>query len=234
MLNNEQYTDGGASDNLSIVGGKWTMRVEEGTVGAEPRKLTKGKHEGATVWEVSYLNVIGYLESGRLVENEHIGMQAEILLKDGAESYLISLPASVKDMSIYLKTIIEALPNIDAHETVVFCLEDTGKKTRTGTPKYRLKVRQNNKVVPSYYVDIKDNGAGGYNIIPKNGMPEASLLRDGSKDYSEQNDFLLMKFEEYFADFSGRQSGDSGDMYKENPPDEPVEEEPADDDPIPF
>ena len=231
-LDNKQYTDNSTSDNLSVVGGKWTKRVEEGTPEAESRKLTKGKHEGTVVWEIGYSNVYGLLSSGHLVDNEHIGMQAEILLRDGDESYLVSLPASVKDMSMYLKTIIEALPNLNPNEIVTFSLVDTGKKTRTGGIKYRLKVRQNDKVVPSHYIDIKDDGNGGYNIIPKNGMPEAAKLRDGTKDYSEQNDFLLMKFEEFFEQINSSQVDVSNeDDEPPFPADVPEEDDTGD---IPF
>lgn len=201
-LGNETFTR--SSNSISVVGGKWTKRVEAGTVGAVERKLTKGKHEGEVVYEVGYPTISGRLVSGRLVESDMVGMTAEILLNDGNEEFSLSFSASVKEMSQHLKNIVRCLPNVDTSKDVALNIrQHPTKKTRTGNPVCYLGVYQDKKQVSDFYCEWKTGADGKKVPVMMNGMPEAERLRDGSYDFRDQNEFLLVKFEDYFADFQG-------------------------------
>lgn len=201
-LGNETFTR--SSNSISVVGGKWTKRVEAGTIGAVERKLTKGKHEGESVFEVGYPTISGRLVSGKLVESEMVGMTAEIILNDGNEEFSLSFSASVKEMSQHLKNLVRALPNVDTSKEVALNIrQHPTKKTRTGNPVCYLGVYQDKKQVSDFYCEWKTGADGRKYPEMLNGMPEAEKLRDGSYDFRDQNDFLLQKFEDYFADFQG-------------------------------
>jgi hypothetical protein len=95
------------------------MRVEENTPGAVPRKLTKGKNEGSTVYELHY-NALSdvHLMGGKLVESEHItGLTAEIELKDfrSGETYTAALPAVIgltSSVSMALITLLQGITGV--------------------------------------------------------------------------------------------------------------------------
>ena len=200
-LSDKQFTQ--SNNSLSIIGGKFTKRVQEGTIGAISRKITKGKHEGETIYEVGYPTLSGFLASGNLVDNEQIGMQAVIILKDADGEYELSFSAGVKEMSQHLKAIIRSLPNIDPSKETFFSIkENPKKKTRTGNPVFNLGVYQDGHRVKDFYTEWHKNEKGENVCTNLNGLPDAEKLRDGTYDYRDQNEFLLMRFEEYFSDFS--------------------------------
>lgn len=190
------------SDSFSVVGGKFTQRVAEGTVGSTARQLTKGKNAGTTVYEIGYPTIEGFIDHGKIVESE-IGCTAEIGLKDQSGVSVVSFQANVKDMSQYLKTLIRCLPNLDPSKPIAMSISQSNKKkTKFGGPVFYLGVYQDDRKVSDFYVEWKD--VGGQKVANHlHGYPESKKLRDGSYDYSEQNEFLLMKFEEYFADYEG-------------------------------
>ena len=185
----------GGGHKISIVGGKWTLRVAEGTPGAESRKLTKGKNAGQQVYELKYSAIEGFIQSGRLTENEFIGLEAEVSLADGRDNYDISLPAE----SRYLKEFIKRLPNINPAETVRMELVlNPKRKTRTGGDCFNLHVLQNGRMVDDFYTDWKRGADGKPVATLKHGMPEAVKTRTGW-DFKAQDEFLFDKFEEFFA-----------------------------------
>lgn len=188
--------------SFSVVSGTFRKRVPEGTIGAVPRKLTKGKNEGQTVFESCFLTIDGILSGGRLVQSDQIGCTAEIDLTDACGTDTVSFSAGVKEMSQYLKSFVRCLPNINPAEPIYLNLtERQGKKTKFGNPVYYMNVYQNNRKVKDAYVEFKTGADGKKFAVHLHDYPEAEQMRDGSYDYRDQNEFLLMKFEEYFADF---------------------------------
>ena len=177
--------------NLSIVGGKFTLRVEEGTDGAESRLLTKGKNEGKEVWELKYKTLEGKVISGILEENDMIGLQAIVMIiDDEGENYEIKIPAE----SRYLKEMIKRLPNVDSTSTVkIELVQHKTKRTKTGGPVFNLHVVQNGRVLSDHFTKWNNQKPTAIN-----GMPEAVEGRAGW-DFKAQDEFLFEQFDKFFA-----------------------------------
>jgi len=194
LTNNITMTAAGTS--LSVVHGKWTMRVAEGTPGAAPRQLTKGKNEGQTVWEIGYSSVSGHIVHGALVESDLVGLTAELTLKDhkNNEEYKISLSADNR----MLKDLIKRLPNIDSTKEVKLeIVKHPTKKTKTGGDVFNLHIIQDGRMIPDFYT--KWSKVNGENKVERlHGLPDGVKTRTGW-DFRAQDEFLLEKFEEFFA-----------------------------------
>ena len=206
MLSDKTTNVSSGSTKLTIVGGKWTLRVPEGTPGAIGRELTKGKNEGQTVYEMKYQSLSGCIVSGELVESE-VGLNAEIGIADfkANDSYTISLPAE----SRYLKELIKRPPNIDAKEEVSLELvEHPKKKTKVGGPVYNLHVVQGGKLVADHFTEWKTGEDNKQFPVLLHGMPDAVHTRTGW-DFKAQDEFLFNVFDDHFKTFIAPVAGDT-------------------------
>ena len=184
----------GDSTKLSIVGGKFTLRVEEGTKDAIERKLTKGKNEGQTVWELKYPALSGTIINAVIRDNE-FGGDAEITMRDYKtnDDFTIQFPLE----SRYLFDLIKRLPNINLNEDVSLEMhENTKKKTRTGNPVYNLHVVQDSKHLRDFYVEWKKDEQGNNVCHNLHGMPDAVEGRKGW-NFDAQEEWLLERMEEW-------------------------------------
>jgi len=201
-LNNNIIGGGTFRTTMQIIGGQWTVPVDEGTESAVSRKYTKGKHEGETVWEIKSAAMDGLLMSGELVENEYIGLQANVVLKDEDGIHCLEFPAT----SQYAKAFISCLPYIDKETPLHIQLSADGtKKTKSGAQKFKLGVAQDGKLLKNHYVEYDHNlhnEATGKNgkYVELNGMPP-SVKKISGWDFSDQNEFLLQAFNEFFEDY---------------------------------
>jgi len=225
-------------NSMSIVGGKWTERVQEGTEGATSRVLTKGKNEGSAVWEIGYSNLADVkLVSAALETSEHIkGLQLNIVVQDvfTAEQYPLTMSATSK----YAKAFISVLPNLNQELPFNLELHLARGKTATGADKYNLRVYQNGKALESAYIKWSKDANGENNHTMLLGCPDATQKRDGSWDFDAQNEFLWDALETFlkedFVPFSGKPIAQPIQEDDDRPDlgDEHGEEEDGDD--IPF
>lgn len=195
-LHNNITPNTGGGSKLTIVGGKFTLRVDEGTPGANPRVLTKGKNEGKTVYEMKYPCLSGYIAGGRIVEGEYPGVDIDIIDYAANDSYTISFPLD----SRYLFDFIRRLPNIDTSKEVSLELVEGKKKTRTGNPTYNLHVVQFGKQLYDYYTEWKSGADGKPFAEHLHGIPAPTKGVKGW-DFRDVEEFLLERFNEFFTDY---------------------------------
>ncbi len=216
-------------DSLTIVHGKWTERVQEGTPGAVSRKLTKGKNEGSLVWELRWPTLDNlHLISGRFVQPEGFSdEQVELTCKDydTGELFILSLPYDSK----YLKTFIMCLPKLDTSRPFSLELHLGRGKTPSGDDKFNLRVVQEGVSLKTHHFQEWKKDEQGNNIcLHHNGCPPPADNRDkrgGKLDFSEQNNFLC----QYLEDYLGGHVAVEPEYASEPPPDAPPESEPAPD-----
>lgn len=188
--------------SLSIVGGKFTIRVPEGTEGAESRELEKGKNAGTTIWELKYKSLEGLLVHGSIEDNEYIGKTAKVVLEDGPETYQVDLSLE----SSYLYQLIKHLPNINPIDAVRIELHDFISK-KTGKQKILLNLYQNGNKIKNFFEEWKKDSSGKNVCHCLNGMPPPEETRKGL-DWTKQEDFLLGKFEEFFESIGNEDFSD--------------------------
>ena len=211
---------------LNIVGGKFTMRVEKGTDGAESRTLTKGKNEGMEVWELKYKALSGFIVGAEITEGQYPSAEIRIADFRANDFYTIRLPLE----SRYLYTFIKALPNIDTSSEVSLEIVQGKKKTKQGNPTYNLHVVQNGKLVKDYYTEWKKESSGKPICSCINGMPDAEHTVRGW-NFQRQEDWLLERFDEFFKSYDPPTQDDAGTVVA---PAADIEEEPEYEDDIPF
>ncbi len=189
--------EGNYGSTITIVGGKFTLRVEEGTKGAVPRKLTKGKNEGKEVWELHYPALSGMLVSVEVADSNFGGKDGTITLKDfkTGETFSIQTAADNGAFTNFLKS----LPNIDTQKEVWLQMQPkkNGKLDANGNPLTDLRVLQDDHVVPNFYQEY-DKQERKYVSI--NGMPDWEKTPKGW-NHDEQDYFLWEKLEEFNETF---------------------------------
>lgn len=188
-------------DTMTAVAGKWRRRVQEGTPGAELRELTMGNNKGSTVWELGWPSLENvHLIGGKLIKNEQVGLQAEVIFKDFmcGETYVVSFGAKSRT----LKTLIERLPNLDPDMAFNMELHPSRKKSASGATMYNLRVVQNGSSLESHYIKWHKDAQGNNVVECLNGCPEA--VKDPVTeewDFTEQTRFFLKVFKEYFDEY---------------------------------
>lgn len=173
-------TSAGNRNLVSVVGGKWTMRVPEGTEGSVKR-INKNDVE---VNELHFSKADGVM-TGMAYKDTSFGRVVEIPLldEDGVESVI-----SFTTNDQHLMTLCKMLPNIDLNLPVdLILMVDREKTEAKGKECHALLVKQNEEWVHHYYK--KDT----------NGLPQFKKRRDGSWDSSEHDDFLLGVLEDAFS-----------------------------------
>ena len=218
---------GGNSDIITIVGGKFTQRVEQGTKGAECRNLTQGKNEGKEVWELHFPALSGMLISVEITESNFGGCDGTITLHDFKTDERFSIQTSADNGKF--TDFLKCIPNIDTSKELVLEMHPKkgGKVDSNGNPITDLKVVQGGRVVPNYYQEW-DNQAQKYNCI--NGMPDWEKTPKGW-NHDEQDYFLWEKCNEFFENYEAP-TEDPAFIHEE-----PVKESkptPEEEDDIPF
>jgi len=188
-------------DSMTIVAGKWSERVVEGTEGAVSRALSKGKNKGSLVWERQWQALENLtLISAKFAKPEGFSEeQVDITCTDfkTGETFLLSLPCDSK----YLKTLIMCLPILDTSLPFNLELHMARGKSPTGDDKYNLRVVQQGRSLHTHHFQEWKKDAQGQNIcLHHNGCPAPE--RRGEKwDFYEQNIFLRAYFVEYLGSY---------------------------------
>jgi len=198
MLGNELKVMPSMSDNITIVGGRFTKRVEAGTPNAVPRKLTKGKNEGTEVNELHFSCLSGMLIALDVSESNFGGQDGTVTLSDfkAGEIYTIQTQADNGTFTSLLK----CLPNIDTSKEVWLQMQPkkNGKLDANGHPLTDLRVFQDGKVVANFYQEY-DKQERKYSSI--NGMPDWEKTPKGW-NHDSQDFFLwdaLVEFNKTFV-----------------------------------
>ena len=172
------------SDIITVVGGKWTKRVPEGT----PNSTTRTNKAGNQVTEVSTSAVGGWIKGFGYRDTDH-GRNANLTLVDPESGEEMILSFSLEDRNLF--DIIKYLPNIDMSQKVRLEFRlDKDRSSATGKHCVFLVVMQGKEYIKKAYTKTNPNG-----------MPEAKQGPRGW-DFRDQEDWLLMKLEETFANFT--------------------------------
>jgi hypothetical protein len=145
---------------VNIVGGKLSIRAQEGDEGAVSR-INKNE---VTVWEKHYPNLTGTLVSVECKMNEKLKANEYILtIDDVGTIYKLSIPCD----SNYGDSLAVRLPNLKAGQIYTFTpfdFEDKTKKNNKGEPAkiIGISIKQGEDKIQPYYTkeDPKDRPQG--------------------------------------------------------------------------
>tara|TARA_Y100000310_G_scaffold278929_1_gene297737 strand:+ start:346 stop:942 length:597 start_codon:yes stop_codon:yes gene_type:complete len=177
--------EGGNSKFVTIVGGKWTLRVPEGTEGAVPRELTKGANKGKEVHELYFDHLDGSLVGAELKTGQ-FGTDLCLDIEDEGVVYNAQMAAE----SDFFASFAKCCENIDPNKQLFLGL---GQPKGEGFP--YLYVQSDGKQLTSNYT--KDNPNGCPPWEKKEKMGKVVWDRDA------QNNFLydiVVKFIEGLGD----------------------------------
>lgn len=131
---------------ITIIGGKFTVRVQEGTPGAVARVNKLGK----TVHELKYDSFTGKLVNIRTRDGEY-GKTWEFDFKDEAEVYTLQLPYS----NSFSKGILKILPNVDLTKEMKV---QPSQKEEDGKTKSSIFISQDGTTLKHKYTKDNPNG----------------------------------------------------------------------------
>lgn len=131
---------------ITILGGKFCVRVQEGTKGAVARVNKLGK----TVHEVFYDSFTAKLINIRTRDGEY-GKSWEFDFKDGTEMYTLQLSYS----NSYATNLLKILPNVDLAKEMKI---QPSQKIEDGKTKSSLFVSQDGKTLKHAYTKDVPNG----------------------------------------------------------------------------
>jgi len=191
-LSNEITQEDHYGTSLSIVGGKFTLRVPEGTPKAETRELTKGKNEGKEVWELKYSSLLGFLMNGEIKTGQYPSV--DITMKDFKtdEVFDISFPID----SGYLMDFMHTLPALDTSKEISIELVKKDKYTN-------LNVVQEGKKVWSYFMEFRQvEGQEKNQKIMLHDCPDGKRSIDGKWKVDDQREFLLVELKRFFDNYT--------------------------------
>jgi hypothetical protein len=132
---------------VSIVGGRFCIRVPEGTAGAETRVNKLGK----TVTEKYYDNFTGKLV-GLKVTDGNYGKQWEFSFQDSGEVYKLQLGYT----NSFAKNILKMLPNADLSKEMK--VSPQTKVEADGTKKSSVFINQDGQALKHAYTKDAPNG----------------------------------------------------------------------------
>ena len=187
-LSNEVDATTRLSQKLTIVGGKFTLRVEEGTEGATPRQLTKGKNEGTTVFELKYPVLEGTVVNAQVSESEYPSM--EVTMEDETDSFTVQFPLD----SGYMRDLSSYLVNADLSKPIKIQMQESLRKNKQGNPYVNLKVRQDGNELQHHFFEFKKDDEGRTHLVTCNGCPDVVEGRSG-RSYDAMNEFLIVNLE---------------------------------------
>jgi len=132
---------------ISIIGGRFCIRVPEGTAGAETRVNKLGK----TVTEKYYDSFTGRLVSLKVADGNY-GKQWEFSFQDGGEVYKLQLGYT----NSFAKNILKMLPNADL--TKEMKISPQTKVEADGTKKSSIFINQDGQALKHAYTRDNPNG----------------------------------------------------------------------------
>lgn len=132
---------------VSIVGGRFCIRVPEGTAGAETRVNKLGKQ----VTEKYYDNFTGKLVGIRVTDGNY-GKQWEFSFQDSGEIYKLQLGYT----NSFAKNIIKMLPNVDLSKEMK--VSPQTKVEADGTKKSSIFINQDGKAIKHAFTKDNPNG----------------------------------------------------------------------------
>lgn len=201
-MGRSEQTTPDMGNSMTIIHGRWVERVPEGTAGATPRVLSKGKNQGSTVWEIGWPSLENMsLVSGSIVQPEGFSSkQAELMCKDfsDGEVFNLSLPADSK----YLKQFIMCLPELDYSLPFNLELHQARGLTPSGDPKFNLRVIQGGRSLSAkHFLEWKKDADGNNTVIYHNDCPAPVQKQSGKWDFDDQDFFLCEYLEKYLAEY---------------------------------
>lgn len=179
----------GLSKFVKIMDGNFVIEVRKGTAGAEKRIKQKGKNAGEEVYELRFQGYEGYLVGARIKETQ-FGDQLCLVMNDPSnEDYpviTIELPSDGR----HAKYFFLRMENINLDYPINIAPWKMEKKDRATQKPIKGEYihgwtiyQDEEKVEPSIEADD---------------VPEPSKTTKGGKtkwDFSEQNEFLIEKFQ---------------------------------------
>lgn len=186
-LSNKQ---GNSQTFVTIVAGKFTMRLQDGdnNPDAVERVLEKGPNAGKTVKELQFTHLDGEIK-GCEMDTESQYPSFNILMADGDEAFKLQISLE----SQYFAQVAKRLPNLDPTKNTVFGL-GFDKDANKGKGKHFLFIQQGGESIHMAYT--KDD---------PNGMPPPTMteVRGQDKwDFSEQENFLYDVAVDWIANLS--------------------------------
>ena len=176
-LSNDVGTGGGGGNFVSIVNGKWSLSVAEGTEGAVMRENKNGKQ----VWEIQFTKLDGRIEKVEF-KDVSFGTVAEFYIIDG-EGERFKASMTIRDQ--HLMTFCKILPNIDLDKEMDLILAlDKEKTAKKGKNCYGLIIQQDGEWLKHHW--------------KRGNLPEAEDTRSGL-NFTKQEDFLLDELEKTFS-----------------------------------
>ena len=173
--------NGGNKKFITIVGGKWTLRVPEGTEGA----VARVNKVGDTVNELHFDYVDGEVVGGRIKAGQ-FGSTVEIDLQDEGEQYIVQIPVpEAGGIGDYFMSFGKACPNIDPTKKLFLGLGSDRDD------RHFLYLKQGGQTVHAAFT--KDN---------PNGMPQwekKEVMGKVKWNADEQNEFLYQQIIDFFG-----------------------------------
>lgn len=161
-LGHDQHT---SKTYLNIVGGKISMKVKEGTAGAESRV----NKNGVTVWELKFDKLSGRIADINLEDSDH-GKVWVVTIQDGIDYYYLHLPISGR----ITNGLMHRLPNIDLSQDVILkvfrIFNTTKQKDQDYLVVYQGGEEKSNKI-ENFYTKETPNGLPQMKQIKVKGVP---------------------------------------------------------------
>jgi hypothetical protein len=146
---------------FTIMGGKFSVRVPEGT----PKAVTRVNKKGVTVHEVFYDSFTGKLVAIKTQDSPY-GKNWVFSFKDGAEVYNLQLSYS----NSYATNLLKMLPNIDL--TKEMKVQPAEKIDADGKKKSSLFINQEGNSIKHAYTKDVPNGMPPMEQIVVKGLPQ--------------------------------------------------------------
>ncbi len=163
----------------SVRDGRIVHEVQEGTEGATPRVVEKGKRAGQTVYELHEGGIEGKI-TGVSFEVKDFGgkksKEVQIEIDDDAQLQF--------NEKIYLSKLAEKLPLTDFDKEVKICFWKS-KKGSTIIDFY-----QDGEKLGNYYTDWEQGDDEKWTPTLKNGLPEVAQDELGEPDFRDRDTFI--------------------------------------------
>tara|TARA_R110002126_G_scaffold89252_2_gene213405 strand:- start:15055 stop:15726 length:672 start_codon:yes stop_codon:yes gene_type:complete len=156
---------------INFYGGKFVIRVPEGTEGAEPRALTKGVNQGKEVFEMNYDQYGGQLidvktYNGKFGKEWHFFLDVSTKEDPEAKARL-----SLGYTDSFAARLLSALPNIDLSKDITlkgYRIEQ--KPEKPGTFKNYLTPYQSGQKILPFYTRDEPKGMPSWEKVTINGV----------------------------------------------------------------
>ena len=177
-----------SSTFVTIVGGKFTIRLPEGSDDSKAveRVLEKGPNAGSTIKELQFNKLSGKIIGGYMDTSDYGTNLIIRLMDDSHDTFKLQLPVE----SRYFGQIVKRVSNINLDMNTEFILGYDNENDRPF-----MYIRQSNVTVPMAYTREKPNG-----------MPEAvekTVKGQKKLDFTDQENFLFDVATEFVGKFDG-------------------------------